>query len=392
MRNNLDFGIVSWWSGAEDYRKQSLNSRWHLSSANRAAENLRQTLYLNPNFRVVIETGGGSARESAMAFARVLQQSGCGDVPMAVIRSLDLLDRYEELFADSEVKLSFNSDEQKIRDQMPVAAHVEQDAEPIAAGLGQGAKVIFVERCPPYAPLIAAGRWSFADDWSPEAETAATATGYLLGYQRQGFEFAESILPEDQQSIWPVVELMAAPVQQISPYPKYHAENFLPAQGIQGLTVGNLLAKHIVLSNSEGDALSVSINGEPPRTSPRRCMIRYEGGWQLTAFIEWGREPESPEEIDRFLKMIRASIKPIDRVHCSYDLDKSEPEQLAYPFGVYANGLSAESSVTLARLIKSYDGDITCTRCPDDQLAFFDLTEEWTTWSIDLRPAADWVD
>lgn len=358
-----------------------------------AAENLHQSLYLNPNFRVVIETGGHPVRDSAAAFASVLRKSGCGDVPMSAIRSQDLLDRYEQLIADPMVKLAYEDDDQAIAQLMPVAAHVEQDAEPIAAALGQGAKVVFVERCFPDAPLVAAGRWRFANEWSRESNAAASAVGYLLGHQRQGFEFAESVLATDQHTRWPVVELTAEAQPRISPVPEYQIDNFPPARGSKGLTAGAISSESIVLSEQEsGAALDVSVHTVPQNFLSARAMIRYENGWQVTAYLEWGPAPESYEEVERFLATIRQTIKPLEKISCSYDLEKRDPSDLYNVLGVYASGLSDESSVSLSRLIKSYDGDITCTRSPDDRLAYFDLPEAWATWSLDVRPAEDWVE
>jgi uncharacterized protein YjbI with pentapeptide repeats len=142
---------------------------------------LHQRLYLDPDFHLITNAGGGDSLGCIEALAERLVERDSGQLPLALVRGDQVLARLEEfLAAGHPLKTRTTGKSLRTFTRPLLAAHVELGAGPLKTALDEGARLVVAGCYDQAAPLIAAAasgstlRW---DDYDTLA-TLALASRY----------------------------------------------------------------------------------------------------------------------------------------------------------------------------------------------------------------------
>ena len=135
-----------------------------------------------PQLKIVTNAGGMNPASCAQAAAKILAEAGLGDVVIGVVSGDDLLPRLVEL-QQAGCRFENLDDGRPLAElkQPIVSANAYLGAQPIAAALGQGARIVITGRVADASltvgPAVHEFGWSWTD-WNKLA--AASVAGHLI--------------------------------------------------------------------------------------------------------------------------------------------------------------------------------------------------------------------
>jgi hypothetical protein len=143
---------------------------------------LTQAIQIQPRLKIVTNAGGMNPLSCARAAARRLSQAGLDDLPIAVVIGDDLLPRLPELRAvGCELKnLDTGQPLASLREEV-VSANAYLGAQPIAAALADGARLVITGRVADASLTVGPATREFGwpwDDWLRLA--GASVAGHLI--------------------------------------------------------------------------------------------------------------------------------------------------------------------------------------------------------------------
>lgn len=119
-------------------------------------KSLHRHLFLEPQFRVITNAGGGDLLGCVEQAAELLCEQGDEQQLLAAVRGANVLAGLEELMLEYE--LTDMGQGQRLQDlPWPIlSAQVQLGGGPLATALSEGARVVVTGGCDPVAPLLAA--------------------------------------------------------------------------------------------------------------------------------------------------------------------------------------------------------------------------------------------
>jgi hypothetical protein len=146
-----------------------------------AVRSLGKTLFLEPELRVVASAGWSNSYLLAERAGQALAEAGCPETPVSAVRGSNVLAILEDLVAGGLKLPNLETGAAWTTLRAPIlAADLQLGAGPLAAALGEGARIVvaghYDAAAPAIAAAIAAGAWSWKElDHLAAAAAAAHA-------------------------------------------------------------------------------------------------------------------------------------------------------------------------------------------------------------------------